>query len=153
MGGKTMSFSKPKSFSELMSPSRRRFVLGAASAGAALALGGLPTMGFAQTTPQGPQVLRGRKFKLDIDYQKVNYTGSERLATAVNGSVPAPILRWKEGDRVHMSVTNHLEHDSSIHWHGIILPTNMDGVPELSFAGIKPGQTYEYEFDVKQSGT
>jgi CopA family copper-resistance protein len=153
MGGKTMSFSKPKTFSELLSPSRRRFVLGAASAGAAMALGGLPLLGFARTNPQGPQVLGGNRFQLDIGYRKVNFTGSERVATAVNGGVPAPTLRWKEGDRVHMSVTNHLKHDSSIHWHGMILPTNMDGVPGLSFDGIKPGQTYEYEFDVKQSGT
>jgi len=148
-----MSFSRPKTFSELSSPSRRRFVLGAASAGAALALGGLPSLGLAQSRSQGPEELRGKRFKLDIGYQQVNFTGKERRATAVNGSVPAPILRWKEGDRVHMSVTNHLEHDSSIHWHGIILPTHMDGVPGLSFDGIKPGKTYEYEFDVNQSGT
>lgn len=148
-----MFISRPKTFSELVSPSRRRFVLGAASAGAAMALGGLPNLGLAQMRPQGPEVLNGKRFKLDIGYQKVNFTGSERVATAVNGGVPAPTLRWKEGDRVHMSVTNHLDHDSSIHWHGIILPTNMDGVPGLSYDGIKPGETFEYEFDVKQNGT
>lgn len=97
--------------------------------------------------------LRGRNFNLDIDYQIVNFTGSSRIATTVNGSLPAPILRWKQGEKVTLKVTNHLSHDSSIHWHGMILPTDMDGVPGLSFAGIKPGDTYEYQFDVQQSGT
>ena len=130
--------------------SRRRFVTGAA-AGAALAGFGLPLRA-AEVNPR-PKVLTGNNFDLSIDYQPVNFTGAARTATAVNGSVPAPILRWKEGERVRLNVTNHLAHDSSIHWHGIILPTDMDGVPGLSFAGIKPGETYRYEFDVNQSGT
>ena len=148
-----MSFTKPKTFAELVSPSRRRFVLGAASAGAMLALGGLPKLGLAQTRPEGPQVLSGNRFDLQIAYKKVNFTGKERMATAVNGGVPAPVLRWKEGERVSLRVTNTLAHDSSIHWHGMILPTQMDGVPGLSFAGIKPNDSFEYQFDVKQSGT
>jgi CopA family copper-resistance protein len=130
--------------------SRRRFVTGAA-AGAALAGFGLPLRA-AEVNPR-PKVLTGNNFDLSIGYQPVNFTGAARTATAVNGSVPAPILRWKEGERVRLNVTNHLAHDSSIHWHGIILPTDMDGVPGLSFAGIKPGETYRYEFDVNQSGT
>lgn len=130
--------------------SRRRFVTGAA-AGAALAGFGLPLRA-AEVNPR-PKVLTGNNFDLSIGYQAVNFTGAARTATAVNGSVPAPILRWKEGERVRLNVTNHLAHDSSIHWHGIILPTDMDGVPGLSFAGIKPGETYRYEFDVNQSGT
>jgi FtsP/CotA-like multicopper oxidase with cupredoxin domain len=83
----------------------------------------------------------------------VNYTGNNRQATSINGSVPAPILRWKEGDLVTLNVKNNMAVDSSIHWHGIILPTEMDGVPGLSFSGIKPGETFKYEFSVKQSGT
>jgi CopA family copper-resistance protein len=98
-------------------------------------------------------VLKGNLFNLGIGYQKVNFTGKQRIATTVNGSLPAPVLRWKEGERVTLRVKNNLAHDSSIHWHGIILPTNMDGVPGLSFGGIKPGDTYEYQFDVNQSGT
>jgi len=100
-----------------------------------------------------PQVLRGKQFKLNIAYQQVNFTGTERLATAVNGSVPAPVLHWTEGDRVSLRVTNTLAQDSSIHWHGLILPSNMDGVPGLSFDGIKPGHSFEYQFDIKQNGT
>jgi CopA family copper-resistance protein len=134
--------------------SRRRFVLGASSL---LALGTLPLPGrlWAEATAatNGPQVLTGTRFDLSIGYQKVNFTGRERIATTVNQSLPAPILRWKEGERVTLRVTNTLAHDSSIHWHGIILPSDMDGVPGMSFAGIKPGETFVYEFDVQQSGT
>jgi CopA family copper-resistance protein len=97
--------------------------------------------------------LSGSSFNLDIGYLAVNYTGKTRQATAINGSVPAPVLRWKEGARVQLNVHNHMAVDSSIHWHGIILPTGMDGVPGLSFNGIKPGASFEYAFDVNQSGT
>jgi CopA family copper-resistance protein len=134
--------------------SRRRFVTGVAAGGALLGLGIVPGLSFGSTAyNSGPQTLRGKQFDLNIGYQRVNFTGKERMATAVNGSVPSPILRWREGDHVTLRVTNNLAHDSSIHWHGIILPSNMDGVPGLSFDGIKPGETYEYQFDVNQSGT
>ncbi|BFM18870.1 copper resistance system multicopper oxidase (plasmid) [Maricurvus nonylphenolicus] len=135
--------------------SRRRFVTGMAAGGALLSLGLGPQISFARqhTERSLPQTLTGTKFDLNIGYQSVNFTGRERIATAVNGSVPSPILRWREGDRVTLRVTNNLAHDSSIHWHGIILPTEMDGVPGLSFDGIKPGETFEYSFDVNQSGT
>ena len=113
-----------------------------------------PRLLFASGTPaQGHPVLRGRKFNLTIGPQQVNLTGRERTATAVNGTVPGPILRWREGDRVSLDVTNMLSESSSIHWHGIILPTGMDGVPEISFDGISPGETFHYEFDLRQSGT
>lgn len=132
--------------------SRRQFVLGASSAlvGAALSWS---RFSFAQSEPVWVSMLRGQNFDLAIGYQNVNFTGRHRIATTVNGSLPAPTLRWKQGERITLKVTNHLSQDSSIHWHGMILPTNMDGVPGLSFAGIKPGETFEYQFDVKQSGT
>ena len=134
--------------------SRRRFVLGASSL---VALGTLPLSGqlYAATPLQNndPQTLAGKEFDLSIGFQKVNFTGKQRFATTVNQSLPAPILRWKEGERVTLRVTNTLDHDSSIHWHGIILPSEMDGVPGMSFDGIKPGETFVYEFDVQQSGT
>jgi len=97
--------------------------------------------------------LKGQKFDLNIAYQVVNFTGKERLATTVNGSFPCPTLYWQEGQEVTLRVTNTLKHSSSIHWHGIILPTHMDGVPGLSFDGIDPGTTFEYKFKVEQSGT
>ena len=134
--------------------SRRRFVTGLAAGSAFLGLGlGTGVSMAASLNREGPGTLRGTQFDLNIDYKPVNFTGESRMATAVNGSVPAPVLRWREGERVTLRVKNNLAVDSSIHWHGIILPTDMDGVPGLSFDGIKPGETYEYQFDVKQSGT
>lgn len=132
--------------------SRRRFVMGLGSLTAALSV-----RGFCQprTVVQSSLVpsLSGRSFRLTLAYKKVNYTGSVRMASAINNSVPAPTLVWNQGERVSLAVVNHLTADSSIHWHGIILPSNMDGVPGLSFDGIRPGQTFRYEFDVRQSGT
>jgi CopA family copper-resistance protein len=83
----------------------------------------------------------------------VNYTGHTAYATAVNGSVPGPTLRWHEGDTVTLAITNHLNVPTSIHWHGIRTPSEMDGVPGLSFPGIAPGATFTYRFPVRQSGT
>jgi len=136
------------------SMSRRRFVTGAAAGSALLGLGLSAQSSYATASPrQALQTLRGSNFDINIGYQTVNFTGRERPATAINGSVPGPILRWREGDRVTLKVTNHLAHDSSIHWHGMILPANMDGVPGISFDGIKPGESFTYHFDVEQNGT
>jgi CopA family copper-resistance protein len=83
----------------------------------------------------------------------MNFTGSPRLALTVNGALPAPTLIWREGDTVTLRVANTLGEDTSIHWHGVLLPANMDGVPGLSFHGIRPGETYVYRFAVRQAGT
>ena len=131
-------------------PTRRRFVTGLAAAGAVVALG-RPTA-LSQANP-GPAVLSGDRFDLAIGPLSFNVTGRPRVATAINGSVPAPTLRWREGDTVTLNVTNQLAEDSSIHWHGILLPSEMDGVPGLSFRGIAPGETFTYRFPVRQSGT
>jgi CopA family copper-resistance protein len=134
--------------------SRRRFVQGVAIGGAVAGLGLLrPSNVWALTSPGQPAVLGGTDFALDIAETPVNYTGATRLATTVNGGIPGPILRWKEGTTVHLRVTNHLRVPTSIHWHGIILPTGMDGVPGLSFDGIAPGETFLYQFQVRQAGT
>ncbi len=134
--------------------SRRKFVQGVAAGGALMATG----LGYSSMTRAGyqqPQILTGNHFSITIDYKNVNFTGADRIATAINGSVPAPVLRWRQGQRVTLDVTNNLAVDSSIHWHGLILPSAMDGVPGISnnFQGIKPGETFRYEFDVQQSGT
>ncbi|MFX8766408.1 multicopper oxidase domain-containing protein, partial [Acinetobacter baumannii] len=76
-----------------------------------------------------------------------------RIATAVNGTVPAPTLRFREGDTVTLRVHNRLNEMTSVHWHGMIVPAEMDGVPGISFAGIGPGETFTYRFTVRQSGT
>lgn len=136
------------------SMSRRRFVTGIAAGSAFFGLGFGSGLSMAQPSNRlGPTTLKGNQFDLNVGYQPVNFTGKNRMATAINGSVPAPVLRWREGDRVTLRVKNNLAEDSSIHWHGIILPTDMDGVPGLSFDGIKPGETFEYQFTLNQSGT
>ncbi len=134
---------------------RRRFVQGLAMGGAFASLGLGSSALAAFTKQQGPQTLRGSDFKLTIGEQAVNFTGAPRIGTTVNGSLPAPILRWREGDTVTLRVTNLLRETSSIHWHGIILPSAMDGVPGIatSFNGIRPGETFTYQFPVTQSGT
>jgi CopA family copper-resistance protein len=132
--------------------SRRRFVLGLAMGGALTALG-LPSKALFAAAQNRLTTLRGNKFQLNIGSQTVNFTGTPSLATTVNGSLPAPILRWREGDEVTLNVTNRLAVTSSIHWHGIILPNAMDGVPGMTFDGIKPGETFIYRFKVQQSGT
>ncbi|TBR75465.1 MAG: twin-arginine translocation signal domain-containing protein, partial [Burkholderiaceae bacterium] len=134
--------------------SRRRFVQGTAVGGAAAGLGLLrPANAWALTSPGHPTVLSGTDFALNIAETPVNYTGAARLATTVNGGLPGPILRWKEGTTVTLRVTNRLRVPTSIHWHGIIVPFREDGVPGISFPGIAPGETFTYRFPVRQSGT
>ncbi len=130
---------------------RRRFVQGLALAGAAAAFG--RSRAFADVQSNWPTVLSGDRIDLTIGPLPFNVTGRPRLATAVNGSVPAPILRLREGDVVTINVTNRLDEPTSIHWHGLLLPGNMDGVPGLSFSGIAPGETFTYRFPIKQAGT
>ena len=132
---------------------RRRFVQGI-TAGATLAAcewRGRSAIG--EAAPSKPMELTGTHFDLTIDSLPVNFTGRSSRATAVNGLTPGPILRWQEGDDVTLSVTNRLKHATSIHWHGVRVPADMDGVPGLSFAGIAPGETFQYRFPVRQSGT
>ena len=109
---------------------RRTFVTGVATGGALLGLGATRSVGASTIDERSPvPVMSGTHFNLDIGYEPVNFTGRKRLATAINGSVPAPTLRWREGDQITLRVRNQLALDSSIHWHGIILPAEMDGVP------------------------
>jgi CopA family copper-resistance protein len=128
---------------------RRRFVQGIAGGTLLLGAGSL----FSRTQNGSPNVLTGSQFDLSIDELAVNYTGALRMASAVNGQLPAPLLRWREGDLVTLRVTNRLRVHSSIHWHGMIVPADMDGVPGLSFHGIAPGETFVYHFPVNQHGT
>ena len=137
-------------------PSRRTFVKGLAIAGAAASVGVLRDASAQTTTRKPSETLSGTSFDLRIGETPMNFTGRTRTALTVNGSIPAPTLRWREGDTVTLRVTNDFVgagEDTSIHWHGILLPANMDGVPGLSFHGIRPGETYTYTFDVRQSGT
>ena len=135
------------------SPARRRFVTGLAAGGVAAGAGLWRLPAHSAPLAGSAPTLTGTQFDLAIDATPVNLTGSPRPAVTVNGSLPAPVLRWREGDTVTLRVANHLPVQSSIHWHGILLPANMDGVPGLSFDGIGPGETFVYRFDIRQSGT
>ncbi|MFC3816297.1 copper resistance system multicopper oxidase [Lysobacter sp. GCM10012299] len=137
------------------SQSRRRFVTGLSAGGVAAGLGlwRLPAMAASPGAATAPLSLTGTQFDLSIGTAAVNFTGHTRPAVTVNGSLPAPILRWREGDTVTLRVANRLDVPSSVHWHGILLPANMDGVPGMSFDGIHPGETFTYRFDIRQSGT
>ena len=132
---------------------RRTFVKGLAAAGILGGMGMWRTPVWAVNSPGQPNVLTGNEFDLFIGETPVNITGAARTAMTINGSLPGPILRWREGETVTLRVRNRLKEDTSIHWHGIILPANMDGVPGLSFHGIAPDGMYEYKFKVNQNGT
>lgn len=132
---------------------RRTFVKGLAAGGLLGGLGLWRSPVWALTSPGQPTVLAGTEFDLFIDQSPVNLTGRTRTALTINGSLPGPLLRWREGDTVTLRVKNRLVEPTSIHWHGILLPSNMDGVPGLSFKGIEPGGVFVYQFTVKQHGT
>lgn len=123
---------------------RRRFVQG-------LAAGGL--LGPALSSASAMPALSGSRFDLTVGTLPVNITGRARTAHAVNGTVPGPLLRFREGEDVTISVRNTLRESTSIHWHGLYLPSAMDGVPGLSFPGIAPGETFTYRFPIRQAGT
>ena len=129
---------------------RRRLVQGIAATGAALTFG-RPAL--AALNRVEPAVLTGDRLDLVIEAVPVNISGRSRMATLVNGSLPGPTLRLREGDTVTINVTNRLPETTSIHWHGLRLPADMDGVPGLTFRGIRPGQTFTYRFPVVQGGT
>jgi CopA family copper-resistance protein len=142
------------------SPSRRRFVQGLAAAGTLAGFGvAWPRNAWALGTASQPGVLAGTRFDLAIGETPVDFTGRVVPAITINGSLPAPVLRWREGDTVELRVANTLPPGSihgdttSIHWHGILLPAAMDGVPGLSFEGIRRGEAYLYRFQVRQGGT
>ena len=145
-----------KKSSQQVSTPRRRFVQGLIAGGVLAAfpsvLHAASSLVAGTITGTVPE-LSGKVIDLVIDESPVNFTGVVRMATTINGSIPAPTLRLKEGDDVTIRVTNKLSVPSSIHWHGIILPYQMDGVPGISFKGIMPGETFVYKFKLQQSGT
>jgi CopA family copper-resistance protein len=106
-------------------------------------------------TPAGMQPVTLSGEVIDLDISETRFTVGDRSAPAmtINGTIPGPLIRLKEGQIATLRVTNRLTESTSIHWHGILLKPDMDGVPGVSFGGIKPGTTFTYRFPVKQSGT
>ena len=126
----------------------------------AVGLGGLAAIpAWARAMPHGPirqgfDEVSGRVIDLAVGQGAIEVAGRSGHAFAVNGSVPGPLVRLKEGEAVTLRVANHLAQDTSIHWHGLLLPFQFDGVPGVSFPGIKPGETFVYELPaLRQSGT
>ncbi|MET3527524.1 CopA family copper-resistance protein [Phenylobacterium koreense] len=140
-----------------LGPIHRRRLLGGMSAlGGAGALNAL-LPGWAQSgTPGRPADLptvSGPDIALSVGHTAFKVDGRAAHAVSVNGTVPGPLVRLTEGQTARISVTNALQEDTSIHWHGLLVPFQMDGVPGVSFPGIKPGETFTYEFKVRQAGT
>ena len=134
---------------------RRSFLTGTASLIAASAL---PIPAWARGAnmahaEKGFGTLSGDDIRLTIGHSHFSTGGRSGHAVAVNGSIPGPLLRLREGQTARLHVTNELEEDSSIHWHGLLVPFQFDGVPGVSFPGIRPGETFTYEFPVRQAGT
>ena len=140
----------------IMRLDRRTLLRGAAAGGGLLGLQGL-LPAWAQTGSAGLRSdlpsLVGPNIDLTVGHSPFSVGGRTGHAVTVNGLLPAPLLRLREGQNVRLSVTNTLDEDTSIHWHGLLLPFQMDGVPGISFPGIKPHETFVYEFPIKQSGT
>ena len=135
---------------------RRTLIRTAALAGGGFALAGsLPAWARSGTPGLAADLatVSGDEIPLSIGHAMLPVGGRQGHAIGINGTSPGPIIRLKEGQNVRLAVTNALKEDSSIHWHGLLLPFQMDGVPGVSFPGIKPGQTFLYDFPVRQSGT
>lgn len=133
---------------------RRNFVKGAVAGSVAMGMGNIAAaQGQDYARAAKTDFLTGNEFDLIVAETPVNFTGEKRMATTINGSIPAPTLVWREGETVTIRVTNRLSVSTSMHWHGIILPFQMDGVPGISYKGIAPGETFTYRFKVQQSGT
>ncbi|WP_292757374.1 multicopper oxidase domain-containing protein, partial [Methylophaga sp. UBA2689] len=133
---------------------RRRFIKSAIGTASALVLAKMaPAWAYPLGRSYGDVIHAQNVVDLHIRREDMNV--AERIARpiTINGSMPGPLLRLKEGQRASLRVSNALNESTSIHWHGIILPENMDGVPGVSFPGIDPGETFHYEYDVNQNGT
>ncbi len=135
---------------------RRRFLKTTTALGLLQAFRGLAPA-YAQASIPGPggeiRVGGTRVANLVIARTPLGFGGRLGSAVTINGSVPGPILRFREGEVATLQVTNQLDETTSIHWHGILIPSDMDGVPGVSFPGIPPGETFTYRFPVRQSGT
>lgn len=134
------------------SKSRRRFLSQVGETGAALSLNSLVPVFARETSGLSPEQTTG-PIDLNIIRQPLDIGGRMGDTVTINGSIPGPLVRLKEGQDAVIRVTNQLDEDTSIHWHGLLVPYEMDGVPGVSYAGIKPGETFRYAFPVKQSGT
>ncbi len=135
---------------------RRKLLGGVSLLGGGMVLNSL-LPAWAQTVAPGTgptlPTLTGSNIDLRIGRSKLNVDRQTANVVSINGTVPGPLLRLREGQNVRLAVTNDLDEYTSIHWHGLLVPFQMDGVPGVTFPGIKPGETFVYEFPIEQSGT
>ncbi len=135
---------------------RRRFLQDAAVLGVGLGLEQLVPAYAWQSQPSVPRagdLTDPAVIDLCIQNKPLTIDGRRAVATTINGSIPGPLVRLREGQTAILRVTNELQEVSALHWHGLLVPAGMDGVPGVSFAGIHPGQTFTYRYQVRQSGT
>jgi FtsP/CotA-like multicopper oxidase with cupredoxin domain len=132
---------------------RRRFVQGIAAVGVAAIAEGKFKQADAEVIDNSHPVLTGNHSDLAVAPHQVDFTGLRAKAIKINGSLPGPTLKWREGETVTVAVTNRLPVMASIHWHGVRVPAAMGGVPGLTFAGIPPGQRFVYRIPAVQNGT
>ncbi|MBD3768818.1 MAG: copper resistance system multicopper oxidase [Rhodobacterales bacterium] len=136
--------------------SRRLFLQGSALAGLSSLLPASLLPAWARSASDGNTGLSNAtatEFNLSIGRFPVQIDGRTGQAVGVNGTLPAPLIRFREGDEITLNVTNTLDEDTSIHWHGLLVPFQMDGVPGVTFPGIRPGETFTYKYSVPQAGT
>mgnify|MGYP005990888041 CR=1 FL=1 len=135
-------------------PGRRQFIKSALGTASAITLAKIaPAWAYPTGRSYGDVIHADDAIDLVIRRENQMIAGLGGRPITINGSMPGPLIRLKEGQRARLNVTNELDEDTSIHWHGMILPEHMDGVPGVSFPGIKPGETFHYEYEVQQNGT
>jgi CopA family copper-resistance protein len=135
---------------------RRQLLSAGLLAGCGIAFPGLvPAWARSESPGLIPEIpaLRGEDIALEVGHSRITVDGRTGHAVSINGTIPAPLIRLREGQNVRVAVTNTLNEDTSIHWHGVLLPFHMDGVPGISFPGIRAGETFVYEFPVRHAGT
>ncbi|MBL8774200.1 MAG: copper resistance system multicopper oxidase [Phenylobacterium sp.] len=135
---------------------RRQLLRGAAALGGGGALAALLPAWARSQTPglAAARALTGPEIRLTVDHIPLTVDGRAGHGIAINGSVPGPLIRLKEGETVRIALENRLKDEqTSIHWHGVLLPFQMDGVPGVSFPGVDPGETFVYEFPIRHAGT
>jgi CopA family copper-resistance protein len=135
---------------------RRHFLQGSALMGLSSMLPAALLPAWARSASDGNTGLpkeTATEFNLSVGRFPVRIDGRVGEAVGVNGTLPAPLIRFREGDEITLNVTNMLDEDTSIHWHGLLVPFQMDGVPGVTFPGIRPGETFTYKYAVPQSGT
>ena len=112
-----------------------------------------PQMLWAVVEPSDDRIVEPAEYDLAISRLGVEFSGDSADGRSINGMIPGPLLRLREGEEAILRVRNDLDEDTSLHWHGVLVPFDMDGTPGFSYDGIKPGETFTYRFRVRQGGT